>query len=64
VLALALVLPGWAAALIVAVVVLAVAGVLALMGRKKLQSATPVVPEDTVGNVRADIDAVKEGLHR
>lgn len=64
VLALALVLPAWAAALIVAVVVLIAAAVMALLGRKQLKSATPVVPQDTVGNVRADIDAVKEGLHR
>ena len=64
VLALALVLPGWAAALIVAAVVLVAAGIMALLGRQKLKSATPVVPQDSVDSVRADIDAVKEGMHR
>src|SRR5437764_1172839 len=45
VLALALVVPGWAAALIVGAVLLAVAGVAALVGTKQLKKATPPVPE-------------------
>jgi uncharacterized membrane protein YqjE len=44
VLALALVLPDWLAALIVAVVLFAVAGVLALVGKKDVQQATPPSP--------------------
>ena len=64
VLALALVLQPWLAALVVGVVVLLVAGVLALAGKKQVQAATPPVPEKAVGSVKKDVEAVKEGLHR
>ncbi len=64
VLALAEVMPGWLAALIVAVVLLAVAGVLALLGRGKVKQATPLAPEQTVHSVKADIDEVKERAKR
>jgi putative superfamily III holin-X len=62
--ALALVLPVWASALIVAVVLFAVAGVLALTGKKEFQQATPPVPEEAVGGVKQDINTVKERAHR
>jgi membrane protein len=64
VLALALVVDAWLAALIVAAAVGLVAGVLGLMGKKQVQQAVPPVPEDAVASVKDDIDAVKEGLHR
>jgi hypothetical protein len=64
VLALALVVPAWLAALIVAVVLFAVAGVLAVLGRKRVAQATPPVPEETVRSVKADIDEVKERAQR
>jgi hypothetical protein len=57
-LALALVLPGWLAALIVAVALLLLAGLLALIGRREVQRATPPAPRDAVSNVRADVAAV------
>ena len=60
VLALAEVMPGWLAALIVAVVLLGAAGVLAALGRAKVSQATPLTPEQTVRSVKADIDEVKE----
>ena len=60
-----LVLPLWLAALIVAVALLLVAGVMALVGRGQVREATPPVPEQAVGSVRADLhtvtEAVKEG---
>lgn len=60
VLALALVLPAWLAALIVAVVLFAIAAVAALMGKKKVATAT--APLDTsTRNVQADVDALKAG---
>jgi uncharacterized membrane protein YqjE len=62
--ALALVLPTWAAALIVGVVVLAVAGVAALIGKKKVGQAAPVVPTSTVENVKADVAEIKESVRR
>lgn len=64
ILALALVLDAWLAALIVGVVLLLVAGVAALIGRRQLRAALPPVPEQTVASVKSDVEAVKEGLHR
>ncbi|MEU4775882.1 phage holin family protein [Micromonospora sp. NPDC023644] len=53
-----LVLPAWAAALIVAVVLFALAGILALVGKKQVSQAVPPVPEAAVRSVRADVDTV------
>ena len=64
ILALALVLPGWAAGLIVAAVLVLVAGVLALLGKKDVQQAAPPLPTDTLASVQADIDTVKRGIAR
>jgi hypothetical protein len=64
VLALALVLPGWLAALIVGVVVLLVAGVAALVGKKKVSEAAPPVPTRAVANVKTDVAEIKETIHR
>lgn len=62
--ALDLVLPLWAAALIVTAVLFAVAGLLALAGRGQLRRATPPKPERTLGSVRADMEEIKERAHR
>ena len=62
--ALALVLPTWAAALIVGVLVLAVAGVAALIGKKKVGEATPPMPTSAVENVKADVADIKESARR
>jgi uncharacterized membrane protein YqjE len=59
VLALDLVMPAWLAALIVAVVLFAAAGVVALAGRKQVQQATPPVPEHAVEGVKEDIATIK-----
>lgn len=64
VLALSLVLDAWLAALIVAVVLFAVAGVVALIGKKRVQEATPATPTETVESVKADVAAVKEARQR
>jgi uncharacterized membrane protein YqjE len=48
-------MPIWAAALIVAVVYAAVAGVLALRGRQKVQEAAPAAPEQTIESVKEDV---------
>lgn len=64
VLGLAEAMPAWVAALIVAVVLFAVAGVLALAGRTQVRRAVPPVPEETVRSVKADIDEVKERAQR
>jgi uncharacterized membrane protein YqjE len=64
ILALALALPAWLAALIVTVVLFAVAGVLALIGKKDVEKATPPVPTEAIAGVQADIATVKQGLAR
>ena len=60
VLALSTAVDGWLAALIVAVVYAAVAGVLALTGKNKVQEAAPPAPERTVETVKEDVEWVKE----
>lgn len=62
VLGLANAVPAWLAALIVGVVLLLVVGVLALLGKKALERSTPPVPERAQASIKADIEAVKEGL--
>ena len=60
VLALSTALAGWLAALIVALVLLAVAGGAALTGKKKIEQATPPLPEQAVETVKEDVEHVKE----
>ena len=63
VIALAVALPAWLAALIVFAAMLLVTAILALVGRAQLRRSAPPKPERTIENVRADVAAVKEGLH-
>jgi uncharacterized membrane protein YqjE len=49
----------WLAALIVAVVLLAAAGVAALMGKKQVEQATPPMPEQAIQSTKRDVDEVK-----
>ncbi|WP_248960135.1 phage holin family protein [Sphaerisporangium perillae] len=58
------VLTPWIAALIVGVVLLIVAAVLALVGKRQVARATPPLPEEAIRNIKADVDAVKESAHR
>ena len=58
--ALAEVMAEWAAALIVTVLLAAVAGVLALKAKRKIQQAGPPIPEQTVESVKQTIETVKE----
>ena len=62
VLALAEVLPAWAAALIVALVLFAAAGVAALVGKREVEQATPPKPERTMDNLPRDVQAVKQPM--
>ena len=54
----------WLAALIVAVVLFAVAGVLALTGKRQVEQATPPQPEAAIESVQTDIHEVKERAGR
>jgi len=59
ILALATAVDGWLAALIVAAVYGAVAGVLALSGKSKVQQAVPPTPEQAVDSVKEDVQWTK-----
>jgi uncharacterized membrane protein YqjE len=58
------VLAAWLAALIVGAVLLAVAGVAALIGKGRLQRVAPLVPQETVSSVKADVEEIKERARR
>jgi hypothetical protein len=60
--ALSLVLPLWAAALIIGVALFAAAGVTGLISKKQVQQVSPV-PQRTVESVKQDLDEVKEARH-
>ncbi|MEV5754012.1 phage holin family protein [Actinoallomurus sp. NPDC052308] len=59
---LAVALPVWAAALIVGVVLLAIAGLLAAAGRSRLRRATPPLPEQATESVKTDVHEIKDHL--
>ena len=59
VIALDLALPLWLSALIVSVVLLAAAGVAAMVGKKQVSEATPPAPERAIAGVKEDVEAVK-----
>lgn len=64
VLALDLVLPAWLAALIVAVALFVIAGILALVGKKDVEKGSPPVPTEAMAGVKTDIATVKESARR
>lgn len=68
ILALAEFMDTWLAALIVTVIYLAVAGIMALLGRRKLEDAKPPLPERAIESSRRDVDEIKqsakEGMNR
>lgn len=64
VLGLAVAVPAWLAALIVGVVLFLVAGVAALVGRRKLQQAGPPVPTRAIATTKADVAEIKESIQR
>jgi uncharacterized membrane protein YqjE len=59
ILALAEALPAWLSALIVTVALFALAGIVALVGRKKVSEGQPLKPERAVAGVQKDIATVK-----
>jgi len=64
ILALALVLPAWASALIVGGALLLVSAALAVMGRKRVKQAMPPVPQQTQASVGADVEEIREKVQR
>ncbi len=51
----------WLAALIVGVVLFAVAGLAAVVGKKNVSQATPPMPTEAVTGIKQDINALKPG---
>lgn len=58
ILALAHVMPAWLAALLVAVVLFAVAGIVALAGRSKVRQAGPLLPQQAIRETQTDVHTV------
>jgi len=63
ILALALVVPAWAAALIVGGALLALAGIAAAIGVSQLKQGVPPTPSDTIESVKEDVRVVR-GLRK
>jgi uncharacterized membrane protein YqjE len=61
VLGLAVAISAWLAALIVGVVLFAVAGVAALIGKREVTQATPPVPTEAVDGIKRDVQTLKPG---
>jgi len=59
-LALAIVLDAWLAALILTVAYGAIAGVLALTGKKKVEEGTPPLPEAAIESAKTDVQYTKQ----
>jgi MFS family permease len=64
VLGLAVAVPAWLAALIVGVALLAISGLLALLGGRQVRQAVPPVPEGAAESVRADVRTVTAAVRR
>jgi len=62
ILALALLMPAWASALVVAAVLFLAAAVAALVGRRSLRRAVPPVPTEAARNVQEDLHAVTTAI--
>jgi tetrahydromethanopterin S-methyltransferase subunit C len=60
ILALTTALEPWLAALIVTVVYAAVAGVLALTGKQRVEAGTPPVPEQAIESSKQDVETAKQ----
>src|SRR3954464_4533160 len=59
----ALGVPAWVSSLIVTVVLFVVAGVLAMMGKKKF-AAVQFVPNESIEHIKSDIETIKADVAR
>ncbi|WP_207630400.1 MULTISPECIES: phage holin family protein [unclassified Actinopolyspora] len=64
VLALAIVLPAWLAALAVGGCLLLIAGPVALVGSARLKGSTPLTPGETLDGVRWDVRFLREATRK
>ena len=60
ILALATAMSAWLAALIITALYGAVAGVLALVGRQRVEAGTPPVPERAIESSKEDVETAKQ----
>lgn len=58
ILALAEIMPGWAAALIVGATLVVIMGILGFVGVLQLKRGTPTTPDLTIANVKEDVNAI------
>lgn len=63
ILVLAIWLPHWAATLIVLMLVLLLAGILVIMGKRRMQR-TKLAPEATIESVKTDVETLRAGVRR
>jgi uncharacterized membrane protein YqjE len=63
ILGLAAAVPAWLSALLIALLLFAVAGVAALLGKRHVTQATPPVPQRAVEGVHEDLEALKGHQH-
>ena len=59
----ALGVPAWLSSLIVTVLLFAAAGILVVMGKKKLAQVN-IVPSESIDHIRGDLDALKADVAR
>jgi uncharacterized membrane protein YqjE len=59
ILALDLGMPAWLAAVIIAVLLLAIAGAVALAGKRQVARAAPPVPDRAIEGIKKDVETVK-----
>ncbi|MET4782984.1 phage holin family protein [Glaciihabitans sp. UYNi722] len=59
ILGLAVILPGWAAALIVAGILLVIVVILVLIGLAQVKKGVPPAPTETIKSVKQDVNAIK-----
>jgi VIT1/CCC1 family predicted Fe2+/Mn2+ transporter len=64
IIALSGVLAAWLSALIIGAVLLVTAGLVALLGRRRMRKAAPPLPEQAVADVKADVEEIKERARR
>lgn len=58
VLGIAVALPAWLSALIVAAALLIIAGILALVGASRMKASSPPTPDETIGSVKKDVQVI------
>jgi len=64
IIAIAGVISAWLAALVIGAALMATAAVVALLGKQRMRRATPPMPEEAVASAKADVDEIKESVHR